>query len=318
MKKILVGIPDFKEVCPDALELLLDKGFTVDLNPYGRSFSFSELAPIIAEYDAVLSELELWDKNLFSLAKKLKILSRNGVGLDNIDLAAAKEAGVCITNAKGMNVGAVANMAIGLMLAVLKKIACFDREMHSGKWNKVIGQDLDGKTIGFLGFGQIAYETAKRLSGFPIKMIAYNRSPIKTDCDNINVEQVDFRTLLSRSDIVTIHMPHTPETHHIINATALKQMKNSAVLINTSRGGLVDGQALYDALVSKEIAAAGLDVYEVEPVEFDNKLITLENVVCTPHVAGYSKEACQAIGYQICSDVVDFFEGKMPKMLVQR
>ncbi len=316
-KRVLVGIPNFASNCSEGLALLLEHGFTVDMNPHQRSFRPEELQPIIGGYTAVISELERWDEALFSQAHSLKILSRNGVGLDNIDLPAARRAGVLITYAKGMNAASVANMAVGLMLAALKKIAHMDRGLRQGCWCSEIGHDLDGRTIGFLGFGQIAQETAKRLSGFPVSMMAYDPYQPEETFVGTGVQKAELDQVLRTCGVISIHLPHSEQTHHIIGPDALSIMRPDAVLINTSRGGLVDQQALYRALVDDKIAAAGIDVYEHEPLDPLDPLLTLDNIVCTPHVSGNTKEACQKVGYQVAKDIVAFFEGRAPELVAQ-
>ena len=316
-KKILVGLPGFREDCKQAVELLAENGFTIDGNPYGRTFQFDELKPIIGGYTAMISELEQWSEELFALAGKMRIIARNGVGLDNIDLLAAKKAGVCITYAKGINAVSVANMAIGLMLASLKKIPYFDRTTKQGLWNNDMGQDLDGKSIGFLGFGQIAQETAKRLSGFQVNMMAFDKYQPEEVFLGTGVKKVDFDTVLASCNIISLHLPYNRDTHHIIAKKELDIMKPDTILINTARGKLISSRDLYQTLKSGGIAAAGIDVYEREPIDPQDSFLTLQNVICTPHVSGHTVNSCENVGYQLAKDIVAFFNGEEPELMVQ-
>lgn len=317
-RKILICQPNFAENCPEALALLRDNGFDVDLNPYNRTYSFEELRSIVNDYSAVVSELERWDEKIFHLAKDLKILARFGAGLDNVDLKAAKQAGVTITYAKGVNAASVANMAIGLMLAALRKISFLDHETKCGRWlGAELGCDLDGKKIGLLGFGEIARQAAKRLRGFDVEVFAFDACPNSEAAAELSVQLTSLQTILQTCDVISLHLPHTAETHHIINGASIAMMKKNAILINTARGKLIDENALFTALAERAIAGAALDVFEEEPLPSGSKLLNLPNLICTPHVSGNTVEACEKVGLRIARDIIAFFEGKTPELLVQ-
>ena len=315
-RKVLIGVPNFSKTCKDATELLINNGFTIDENPYKRTFQFHELEPIIGDYDAMISELEIWNEALFYAAKKMKILARNGVGLDNIDLNAAKNAGVCITYAKGLNAVSVANMAIALMLTVLRKTSYFDSRVRKGFWDNDTGNDLDGRKVGFLGFGEIARMTARRLSGFDVEMLAYDKYQTEADIQKASVKKVSFETILLSCNTISLHLPYNNETHHIITEKEFAMMRSDTILINTARGKLVCMDALYNALCNRKIFGAGIDVYENEPVDPESKLLTLQNVVLTPHVSGHTVESCARVGYQVAKDIISFFNGETPELLV--
>lgn len=311
-KKVLVGATNFSQTCKEARKLLDDNGFTVEENPFQRPFTREELEERIVDCAAISAGMETLDREMLSMAKNLKVIGRFGVGYDNIDVKAAAEMGITVAIAKGINGAAVATMAIGLMISVLRKIPTFDRTIREGKWLREMGSNLDGKTVGFLGFGDIARKTAKRLSGFDVELIAYDLYPDEAAAKELNVKTVDMDTVLKTSDIVSCHLPNLPETKHTMNEAAFAKMKSSAIFINTSRGPLVDEKALYNALKTGVIAGAGTDVYETEPIDISNPLLTLPNIVCTPHTSAETHEVCAQVGLNTAQNIVDYFNGKTP------
>jgi D-3-phosphoglycerate dehydrogenase len=317
-KKVLVGATNFSATCREAKELLEKNGFIVDENPHQRPYTREELKEIVGDYAAVSAGMESWDREILSLAKNLKVIGRFGVGYDNIDLKAAEELGITVAIAKGINGAAVATMAIGLMISVLRKIPMFDRTTREGQWVRAMGSDLDGKKVGLLGFGDIAQKTAKRLSGFDVEILAYDLFPNEEAARSLNVKLTDKDTLLRECDIISCHLPNLPETRHTMNEAAFARMKPTAIFINTSRGPLVDEAALYQALKEGVIAGAGIDVYEQEPIRPDNPLLTLDNIVCTPHTSAETNEVCARVGLNTAQNIVDYFNGKNPFYTITR
>lgn len=315
-KRVLCGVPGYERLCPMGLKLLEDNGFTVELSPYGRQYAFDELKDVIGEYDAVISGLELWDGRLFSLAKKLKIIAKFGVGLDSIDLDAAKAAGVCITYAKGLNAVSVANTAVMLMLASLKKLTQFDAATKRGEWPRMSTNDLDGKTVGFIGFGEISRYVIERLQGFNVRFMAYDAFPDSDAARRLGVTLADMDTVLGSADVISVHVPLLESTRHLMNAEAFSKMKPTAVFINTSRGKVVDESALYDALSEGRIAAAAIDVFEEEPTNPHNPLFGLEGFTCTPHTAADTQESAARVGYMAAKNIVSFFSGEPLELVV--
>lgn len=311
-KKVLVGATNFSATCPEAKALLEASGFTVVENPHQRPFTREELKELAGDCVGVSAGMESWDREILSLAKNLKVIGRFGVGYDNIDVQAAEELGITVAIAKGINGAAVATMAIGLMISVLRKIPMFDRATRRGEWPRVMGSDLDGKKVGFLGFGDIAQKTARRLSGFEVEMMAYDLYPNEAAAEELKVRITDLDTILSECDIVSCHLPNLPETRHTMDEAAFAKMKPTAVFINTSRGPLVDEDALYRALKDGVIAGAGIDVYEQEPVLPENPLLTLDNLVCTPHTSAETNEVCARVGLNTAQNIVDYFNGRKP------
>lgn len=220
---------------------------------------------------------------------QLKVISQMAVGYDNIDIAAATERGIPVGNTPGVLTEATADLTFALLLAAARRIVEGVNYIKAGEWKTwepetLLGADLTGATLGIVGWGRIGQAVAKRASGFDMRIIAHSRSPISED----GVKQVDFDTLLAKSDFVSLHTPLTPETRHLINREALRKMKHTAILINTARGPIVDQEALYDALTDGTIAYAALDVTDPEPMQPDHPLLSLPNVTIVPHIGSAS------------------------------
>ena len=223
---------------------------------------------------------------------QLKVIARRGVGYDRVDVDAARDLGRVVTIAAGANDPAVADHTLALMLAVLRRLKANAAAIARGDWRVVSGADLAGKTVGLIGFGRIGRQVARRLSGFDATVLVTSRT---VDPDAAGVAFVPLDELIARSDVVSLHAPLVPETRHVINAATLKAMKAGAVVVNTSRGGLIDDRALLSALEAGEIAGAGLDVFEAESdpamLPLAEVLAARDDVVATAHAAGSSHEA---------------------------
>ncbi|MGQ9856232.1 MAG: hydroxyacid dehydrogenase [Fervidobacterium sp.] len=235
--------------------------------------------------------------DIIEAGSNLKIIGRAGTGLDNIDVKAAEAKGIKVINTPGANSISVAELAIGLMIACSRHIARGTADLKNGKWTKkeLEGHELFGRTVGIIGFGNIGREVAKRLIAFDMKILAYDPFVKETD---MPVKIVDLDTLFKESDYITIHVPLTPETKNLINKETISKMKDGVIIINAARGGIVDEAALYEALTTGKVYAAGLDVFEVEPPtdELRQKLLALPNVVATPHIGASTFEAQERVG----------------------
>ncbi|MFG1266379.1 phosphoglycerate dehydrogenase [Xanthobacter sp. DSM 14520] len=231
-------------------------------------------------------------RDVLAAHSQLKVIARRGVGYDRVDVDAARDLGRVVTIAAGANDPAVADHTIALMLAVLRRLKASQAAIARGDWRVLVGADLTGKTVGLIGFGRIGRQVARRLSGFDVTVLVTSRTP---DPEAAGVTFVALDELIARSDVVSLHAPLVPETRHVINAATLKAMKRGAVVVNTSRGGLIDDAALLAALEAGEIAGAGLDVFEAEADEalhpLAEALAAREDVVATAHAAGSSEEA---------------------------
>jgi len=248
--------------------------------------------------------------DIIEAGTKLKIIGRAGTGLDNIDVKVAEAKGIKVINTPGANSISVAELTIGLMIACSRHIARGTIDLKNGKWTKkeLEGHELYKRTVGIIGFGNIGREVAKRLLAFDMNVLAYD--PIVKETD-MNVKLVDLDILISNSDYITIHVPLTPETKNLINKDTISKMKDGVIIINAARGGIVDESALYEALLSGKIYAAGLDVFEVEPPtdELRQKLLSLPNVVATPHVGASTFEAQERVGMLLVERLIKEIAG---------
>lgn len=307
MVKILVAAPLHEK----ALEKLRSAGFQIVYEEYP---SEDRLVELIKDVEAIIVRSKpKVSRRVIEAAEKLKVIARAGVGLDNIDLDAANEKGIQVFNAPAAPTQSVAELAIGLMIDVLRKIAFADRKMREGVWAKkqCLGHELRGKVLGIIGMGRIGTAVARiAYHGFGMKIIYYDVRRCPKDVEKeLDAKCVDLETLLKTADIVSIHVPLVPSTKHLINEEKLRLMKKSAILINTARGGVVDTDALVKALKEGWIAGAGLDVFEEEPLPPNHPLTKLDNVVLTPHIGANTVEAQERAGIEVVEKIIEFFKG---------
>lgn len=276
----------------------------------------------IAEVDGVFTLLtEKVDEEFLLAARRLKIVANMAVGYDNINVDAATRHGVMVTNTPGVLTETTADLAFALLLATARRLLEANRYLVEGHWKTwhpmlLTGQDVHGATLGIIGLGRIGAAVARRARGFQMRLLYYNRTRREDLEQELGISYRPLDDLLRESDFVSIHAPLTPETRHLIGARELALMKPTAVLINTSRGPLVDEAALYQALVEKKIWAAGLDVFEVEPVSPDHPLLQLENVVALPHIGSASIATRIKMATTAASNLVAGVTGKRPPHLV--
>ncbi|WP_338602720.1 hydroxyacid dehydrogenase [Sulfolobus tengchongensis] len=281
----------------------------VSIDPYA---SKDEWIMKVKDVVAIVNRKGKIDKEIILVATNLKIISRTGVGVDEtrIDLTEAKNRGIIITYNPGVNSPSVAELTFLLILALYRKLITINDLVRNGRWiegQRLLGMELYGKTIGIIGLGNIGRRVAKIAKAFEANVIGYD--PYIKDTVGVD-EIVDLKTLLSRSDVVTIHVPLTKETKGMIGKNELSLMKKNAILINTSRGGIVDEDALYEALKAGNIAGAGLDVLSVEPPLESNPLLKLDNVIVTPHIGGVTIEAFERSVENAIMEVIRFLRGE--------
>lgn len=303
------------------LDMLRAKGYAVDVGSDANPPSARKVLRQLRRkpYDAVLTLLtDQVDAAFLDAAPQAKIIANYAVGFNNIDLAEAKKRGVTVTNTPGASSEAVAEHAVGLMLALCNRIAEGDRFVRKGKYRGwlpmgFLGSDLRGSTIGLVGVGGIGSVVARiATKGFGAQVIYHDvNQNAQVEADYGATRAASLEELLRRADIVSLHVPLLPSTHHLIDAARLKLMKKSAFLINTARGPVVDEAALVDALAAKTIAGAALDVFEFEP-KLSRGLASLDNVVLTPHIASARPEARDDMSRVAAQGIIDFFEGKVP------
>jgi len=308
---------------PRAAMDMLKVKFNVKVWPEERSPPKSVLLEEVKNIDGLYCVLtEKIDREVISIGKNLKAICQVAVGFDNIDVTAATERGIYVTNTPGVLTETTADFAWALMMAVARRVVEADKYVRRGDWKvpwglmMFVGQDVWGKTLGIVGLGRIGSAVAKRALAFNMKALYYDivRQPeLEKD---LGIEYMDLETLLKQADFVTVHVPLLPQTHHLIGERELKMMKRTACLVNTSRGPVVDEKALYKALKEGWIWGAGLDVWEKEPVEMDNPLLKLDSVVVAPHIASASIETRTKMAVMAAENLISILEGKVPPNLV--
>jgi len=298
----------------------LKKKFQVEIHKGKIPISQKILKSKIKEVDGLICfPYDKIDKETIQLAKKLKVISTYSVGYDHIDTQFAKENKIRVGYTPEVLTDATANMAFALLLDALRRISEGDRIIRKGQWKQIygaydyVGLDLHGKTLGIMGLGRIGKTLAKRAKAFDMKIIYHNRKQIsKTEEKKIGAKYTTFEKLISQSDIISIHVPHTKETNQIFNMKIFRKMKNTAFLINTSRGKVVNEKDLAIALKQKIIAGAGLDVFETEPINKNHPFLKLENIVLAPHVGSSTKETRAKMSEITIKNLILGIRGKKP------
>ena len=290
-----------------AVQIFRDRGIEVDFDPsIGKDKD--KLLAVIDQYDglAIRSATKATEK-IINAAKNLKVIGRAGIGVDNIDRAAASKKGVIVMNTPFGNMITTAEHAIAMMFAVARQIPEASASTHAGKWekSKFMGVELTGKTLGVIGAGNIGGIVCERALGLKMKVVAYDPFLSQERAEKLGVQKVDLDELLARADFITLHVPKTEQTSNILNAEAIAKMKPGVRVINCARGGLVDEVALAEALKSGHVAGAAFDVFEVEPAT-DSPLFNLPNVVCTPHLGAATTEAQENVAVQVAEQMSDY------------
>ena len=277
---------------------------------------FISFAPMM---DGILTCWKPVTANVITAAKKCQIIGRCGIGLDNIDVETATEQGIVVTNVPAYCIDEVSDHAMGLLLACARKIPRFDRAVKTNTWDQNIGPDMRrvrGKTLGIVGFGQIGRAIVPKAKAFGLTVNVYSPRTTPELIQSHGAEKVAFTELLTTSDFITIHAPLTPETQHMFSHPEFRAMKPTAFLINTARGGIVDTAALTNALINGEITGAGVDVLETEPPQQGEALLTLNNVIVTPHAAFISEESILELEVTAATSVVQVLTGQLPESVV--
>jgi glyoxylate reductase len=298
----------------------LKKKFEVDIHSGKIPIPQNTLKSKIKNLDGLICfPYDKINKEILQSAKKLKVISTFSVGYDHIDLDFAKENKIRVGYTPEVLTDATADMAFGLLLDSLRRISEGDRIIRKGKWKQIygahdyVGFDLQGKTLGIMGLGRIGKTLAKRAKAFDMKIIYHNRNRISRNEERkLGVKYVAFDKLITQSDIISIHVPHTKETNQIFNMKILKKMKKTAFLINTSRGKVVNEKDLVTALKQKIIAGAGIDVFETEPIKKNHPFMKLENLVMSPHVGSSTKETRIQMAELTVKNLIYGMNGKKP------
>ena len=271
----------------------------------------SEMLSAIAGMDAAIVGLDaVTEAVLAAGAPTLRIIARNGVGYNAVDVAAAARRGISVTLAPGANTVSVSELVFGLMLSVARRIPAQDVDIRKGLWKRAIGCELFGKTLSVIGTGAIGSEVVKRASAFGMTILANDVFEKPELVESYGVQYVDRRRAFAEADYVTLHLPVTPETRHMVDAAVLATMKGSAIIINSARGDLVNEADLHNALVSGQIAGYGADTFSSEPPDPNNPLLKLPNVVVTPHAGAYTAEAVARCSVMAAEEVVRVLSGQ--------
>ncbi|WP_455280630.1 2-hydroxyacid dehydrogenase [[Eubacterium] cellulosolvens] len=295
-----------------------------EINDKETSPSKQEIIKRIEDKDGLLCSLmEKIDKEIISNGANLKVISSISVGFNHIDVKEATKKGIYVTNTPGILTNATADFAWAMIMSSARRIAEADKYVRDKKWRipwgltMFLGSEIYGRTLGILGLGRIGTGVAERAKGFKMKLIYYDviRAPKEKE-ENLGIEYVPLEKLLKESDFISVHVPLTPETQNLISHNEFKMMKPTAHLINTSRGPVVDEDALISALRNRTIAGAGLDVFEKEPIDLDNPLMEIDNVTIAPHIASATRESRHGMARMATENLLDVFKGLQPPQLV--
>jgi len=308
--KILVTPASFKPTMNSpALDQLRAFAGELIFNPHNKPLTEDELIPLLEGCDGCIAGLDPFTRRVIAGAQTLKVISRYGAGVDNVDLAAAGERGITVCNTPGVNAEAVADLAFGLMLCLARKLLVMDRSTREGKWDRSIGTELYQKTIGIVGLGAVGKAVARRAAGFSMKVLACDPALDSAYAQAHGIIPASFDQLVRESDILSLHPPLKDDTRHMISADVMRAMKKGALIINTARGGLIDETAACELLQSGHLGGMGLDVYEHEPPQ-GQTLFGLDNVVLTPHTAARTVEATAGMASRSVHNLIDILSGK--------
>lgn len=300
-------------IAEEGKKFLRDRGYEVKM---GSGWTVDIMQKEVVDCDAILIRTALLPAEVLKAGKKLKVVSRHGTGVDNIDIEAATELGIQVTYAPESNANSVAEQAIGLIIACARNYSLCDRATRAGNFeirDQIRGVDLEQKVVGVIGLGRIGTLVAKKASkGLDMKIIGYDPFADPKNLPEDIELAVDVETLLKTADFVTLHCPSTDDTKGFIGKNAFEMMKPTAYIINTARGDLIKEDELIEALQQGEIAGAGLDVYAQEPPEKDNPLFTLDNVMLTPHNSTLTKECTVRLAVHAAMGIDEVFSGKKP------
>lgn len=316
--KILVTPTSLQpDTSSEALNTL--KEFSGDLlfNPYKRPLTEDELIPLLSECEGYIAGLDFVTERVLDKCPKLKAISRYGAGYDRVDLQAAKNRGIIVTNTPGANAEAVGELAIALALSVARRVATLNTTTKKGEWVRSTGIELKGKTMGIVGLGSIGRIVARCALGFRMNVIAYDPFIDSDSLKDSLIRVCSLNQVYEQADVISLHLPLTDDTKHLVGQDAIHKMKPSAILINTSRGGIIDEDAVYNALKEGRLGGLGLDVFELEPPA-DSPLFSLDNVVVTPHTGAHTREATLHMADLSVSNLINVLTGRDCPYIVNR
>jgi len=310
--RVLATPRSFFEEGREACALLQAAGVEVVPSPADRPLRDEELAALLGEFDGLVVGVDrVGRKALQAGTPRLRVVARNGIGVDTVDVQTATELGVVVTNAPSVNADSVADFTFALLLALVRNVVEADRSVRAGDWPPLVGVELRGKCLGLVGFGRIGQRVAQRAKGFGIRVVAYDPQPDRAAAEALGVELVDFARVLEESDFLSLHLPLTPQTRHLLGEEELRRMKPGSFLVNTARGGVVDEAALARALREGWIAGAACDVFEEEPPR-TSPLLQAPRVLLSPHMASHTREAMARASRVAAENVLAVLRGQHP------
>ena len=295
-------------------DVLRENGCELDLRPPTHQYKAEQLREMIADYDGVVLGLDACDASVLERADKLRVISRFGVGVDAIDLAAAAAKGIAVTNTPGANLLGVSELTLGLLFSLARHLPRVAMAAKNGEWLRPMGWELSGRTLGIIGFGAIGRDVGKKAVALGMNVLAYD--PFWKG-EIAGVERVTLERLIAESDVISLHCTLTPETANLINAERIAAMKNGAYVINAARGELVDEDALSAALKAGKLGGAAADVFRVEPPA-DNPLLTLDNFIALPHLGSTTQESVKRMGMMAAQNLLAVLRGEPCAFVVNR
>lgn len=313
--KILITTVPFGEIDNYPLQLLDSNGIEYLINPFNKKLSEDELVDLIPDFDVIIAGTEPITKTVLNNAKNLKLISRVGIGLDSVDLVEAKRKGITVSYTPDAPAPAVAELTIGLMLSLLRSIHISNQDMHKGEWHRFLGKRLEKSVVGIIGMGRIGSKVTKILSYFPCAGILVNdvRQIDDIEANNL-IAWEDKETIYRKSDVISLHVPLTAKTRSMVGRQELELMKPDAMLINTSRGGIVNELDLFEIMQSGHLAGAAIDVFEKEP--YNGKLREINNCLLTSHMGSMSQDCRSQMEIEATEEAVRFFKGQPLKNVV--
>ena len=276
-----------------------------------------DLLKIVSKADGLITRGSIMVTREMMASPQLKAIGVHGMGYDHVDIVAAMELGKMVFNTPDALTVSVAEMTLAMMLALTRRVVAADKAVRAGDWNRkyndLIGADLAGRTVGLIGLGRIGAAVARRLKAFDVDLLYYSRTRRRELESYIGIEWAELDDLLSRSDVISLHVPGTSETYHMIGPREFDLMKQGVLIVNMARGRVIDQEALLDALMSDRVAGAALDVFEEEPLDPAHPLTAMDNVILTPHLGASSLEGMQRMATQVAQGVLDVLNGKEPQ-----
>jgi len=315
--QVLVTPTSFGKSDPQLCRDLEAQVGRVVYNPSSKPLKAVELTILLADIDGFIAGLDEINRSVIDSAHKLKVIARYGVGIDNVDLQAAREHGIIVTYTPGANSKAVAELTVGMMISLGRSLLQASQETKAGGWPRLPSFSLEGKTVGLFGLGAIGKQVARQLAGFDCVIQAYDVIAAADFAAANTVRLVSREELIASSDFLSLHCPVLPETRGMVDQAFLSQMKQGAFLVNTARGELVDEQALLSALQSGRLRGLAMDVYAKEPPGADHPLVRLPQVISTPHIGSHSDSATTAMGRMSLADCLAVLRGEQPKYPVK-